>query len=391
MKGHIRPRGKGKGKWSVVLYQGRDINGKTKYSWHRVDGTKRDAERELTRLLHEMNTGTYIEPTKLTVAQYLEQWISNHAEVNLAGTTSERYRSIVQLHLVPKLGKHLLTKLQPIHINEYYAEAQKNGRIDGNGGLSGRTVLQTHRILRKALQDALRLGLISRNPADAVGTPRFERKETKVLNCEELAIVIRAAENSPYYPAILLALGGGLRRGEALAVRWSDLDLEEGIIAVQRSIEQTSKGLRFKSPKSGRPRKLVLPQIVMDGLKIHKENQEGHRLMYGPDYAGNNLVCAKPNGDPVNPDNFSHYFRDFMKNNVKEVTQIRFHDLRHSHASVLGSKGIHPKVVSERLGHSSVNITLDLYTHFLPSMQEEAAHKFDEALSTAPPPNQESH
>ena len=205
-----------------------------------------------------------------------------------------------------------------------------------------------------------------------------------VLTPDEIVLLIGAAETSPYYPAILLALGAGLRRGEALGLRWSDVDLGEGIVTVQRSLEQTTKGLSFKTPKSRRPRRLVLPQLVVNGLGHHKADQDGHRLLYGPSYQDNDLICALPNGEPVKPDSFSRAFREFMDTEVKEVKRIRYHDLRHTHASVLGSKGIHPKVVSERLGHSSVNITLDLYTHLLPSMQEEAARRFDEAISTAP-------
>lgn len=391
MKGHIRQRGKGKDRWWAVIYQGRNANGKPRYRWHKIDGSKPHAERELRRLLYEIDTGVYIEPTKMTLGQYLDRWLLDHAELGLAGTTYDRYVSIVRSHLTPKLGHHILTKLQPTHISSFYAEAQRSGRIDGKGGLSGRTVLQMHRLLHKALKDAMKLGLIARNPVDAVDAPRFERIEMPVLTPDEIVLLMKAAENSPYYAAVLLAIGAGLRRGEALGLRWSDVDLDEGLATVQRSLEQTTKGIGFKSPKSRRPRRIVLPQSVVDGLRRHRADQEGHRLLYGPSYHDGDLICALPNGEAVKPDTFSRSFREFMDTEVKDVKRIRYHDLRHTHASILGSKGIHPKVVSERLGHSSINITLDLYTHLLPSMQEEAARRFDEAISTAPSLTREDH
>ncbi|TDA67997.1 MAG: hypothetical protein D9V47_09115 [Clostridia bacterium] len=184
MKGHIRPRGKGT--WAIVLDLGRGAEGKRKQKWVTVHGTKKDAERELARLLHEMNTGAFVEPAKTTLGEYLEHWLEAYAKTNVAPKTFERYVQIVRNDLVPALGHHPLAKLQPLHIQAYYSEALQHGRKDGKGGLSARTVVQYHRILRESMQQAVKWQLLARNPADAVQPPRPARYDMRVLDAEEV-------------------------------------------------------------------------------------------------------------------------------------------------------------------------------------------------------------
>lgn len=377
MNGHIRQRGKHS--WAVVLDLGRDSLGKRRQKWHTVHGTKKDAQRRLTELLHQFNTGTYVEPTKLTLGDYLERWLTDYAEPNVAAKTFERYCEIVRKHLVPNLGRFVLAKIHPLHIQDYYSRASRSGRRDGKGGLSAQTVLHHHRLLRGALKQAVRWQLLARNPADAVEPPRPRRHEMRALDEAETAVLLKAARETDLYLPILLAVTTGLRRGEILGLRWRDVDQKGGTIAVRRSLEQTSSGLSFKEPKSARSRRLVaLPKITLEALRSHRSLQAQLRLKLGPAYHDDDLVCAMPDGRPWLPSSLTHSFIRLAR--AAGLHQLRFHDLRHSHATQLLRHGVHPKVVSERLGHSTVGITLDVYSHVLPSMQEEAAKRVDEAM-----------
>ena len=230
MRGHIRQRGKGS--WSIVLDLGRDSSGKRRQKWHTVRGTKRDAQRELTSLLHALQTGAYVEPTKLTVGEYLRRWLDDYAKTNVAPKTYERYDEIARLHLIPELGHHVLTKLQPLHIQAMHAAALQHGRRDRAGGLSAQTVVHHHRVLRKALQQAIRWQPLVRNPADAVEPPRPQHREIRTLGDAESIKLMEASADCRLHVPIVLALATGMRRGEILALRWMDVDLVAGRAAV---------------------------------------------------------------------------------------------------------------------------------------------------------------
>src|SRR5436190_6464374 len=180
MKGHIRQRGPQS--WAVVLELGRDATGKRRQKWHTVRGGKKDAQRELARLLHEINTGGYVEPSRMTLSDYLDRWLDDYARASVSAKTFERYEEIIRLHLKPALGHHPLSKLQPLHIARYYSEALASGRKDGRGGLSARSVLHHHRLLRSALHQAVKWLLVPRNPADAVDPPRPQYREMRALD-----------------------------------------------------------------------------------------------------------------------------------------------------------------------------------------------------------------
>jgi integrase len=380
MKGHIRQRGKRS--WAIVLDLGRDGNGRRRQKWHAVKGTKKDAQRELARLIHSINTGAYVEPSRITLGEFLERWLRDYATTNVSAKTSERYTEIVRIHLVPALGPYVLAKLQPLHIQEYYSEALQKGRKDGKGGLSAHTVLHHHRVLREALQHALKWQLLARNPADAVDPPRHNRHEMKCLDEASTARLLEAAEGTAFYLPILLAVTTGMRRGEILGVRWQDVDLDAATLSVRHSLEQTKLGVAFKQPKTQKGRRVVaLPNMTVEALRRHRVEQVKYKLLLGPDYKDHDLICAKTDGSPWPPDSFTSSFSDFVRKT--SVPVVRFHDLRHTHATQLLRQKIHPKVVSERLGHSTVGITLDIYSHVLPDMQEEAARSTDTILRIA--------
>lgn len=378
MKGHIRKRGKNS--WAIAIYIGRNERGKPRYKWHTVKGGKRKAEDECTRLLNQLATGEYVEPSRTTLAEYLERWLADYAEVNVAPKTFERYAEIVRKHLVPALGHHRLTKLQPLQIQAYYSLALQSGRRDGKGGLSAQTVIHHHRVLKDALSQAVRWRLLVRNPSDAVEPPRRQDLEMQVLEETQIGTLLKGAAAKSIYIPILLAVTTGMRRGEILGLRWNDLDLNAGTLAVCQSLEHTrSGGLKFKQPKTRRSRRVVaLPGFARDALRKHRALQAKVRLLAGPDYKDNELVCARWDGNPRNPGALTRAFAKLIVD--LGLPKIRFHDLRHSHATQLLREGIHPKVVSERLGHSTVGITLDTYSHVTPGMQEEAAKRIDVAL-----------
>ena len=204
----------------------------------------------------------------------------------------------------------------------------------------------------------------------------------RALDGTETAALLQKLQGSRLHVPVFVAVTTGLRRGELLALRWADVDLESGSMTVHQSLEQTSDGLRFKSPKTERGRRQgALPSFTMDVLRAHKVDQAKVRLKLGPIYQDNDLVFPRDDGAPLAPDNFSSVFAAFVRRSG--LPHVRLHDLRHSHATQLLKQGIHPKVVSERLGHSKISITLDTYSHVLPGMQEDAAQKIDAALRIA--------
>ena len=367
MTGHIRKRGERS--WAILLDLPRGPNGKRRRKWHTVHGNKKDAQRKRNELLHEIETGTYCEPAKMTVGKFLERWLK-HASSKVGDKTFERYSEIVQKNLMPALGVINLPQLQPLHIEDFYSEMLESGRKNGNGGLSPQTVVHFHRVLRSALNQAECSG--------AVEPPKVERKEMKTLDASRTAWLFMAAQGTRLYTPIVLESTLGIRRGEVFALRWSDLSLTASRVAtIRRSLQETNAGLKFKTPKNGKARRVSLLKFTIDTLIQHREEQAKERALFGEDYQDNDLVCPLPDGSPWPPDSFSDQFRQFRD---KCGLEIRYHDLRHSHATQLMEQGVHPKVVSERLGHSSVAITLDLYSHVSPNLQDEAAQKLDVAL-----------
>lgn len=349
-----------------------------------ICSTKRDAERELARLVNEVQTGTYVPPSRLTVAAYLDTWTEEYARSQVSAKTLERYEEIVRCHLAPALGHHLLDDLKPIHIQAYYTRALRAGRRDGRGGLAPLTVRHHHRVLCQALEQAVRWQFLVRNPANGVQAPRVQRRAPEVLDEKQTAQLLRAVHDSTLLVPVTLAATTGLRRGEILALQWRDIDFSAGSLRVRRTLEETRLGRRFKEPKSAKSRRVVsLPTLTLDALRSHRAEQARIRLMVGPAYADHDLVCPRAHdGEPLAPRSLTHAFTLLMRR-LPDLPRIRFHDLRHSHASHLLRQNVHPKIVSERLGHAAIGITRDVYSHVLPGLQEEAARQIDGALRQA--------
>ena len=376
MKGCVFKRGK---TYSIIIETGRDINGKRQQKWFSGYKSKKDAEKDMVKLLNQLETNTFINPEKITLAEYLKEWLSDYVEANLAQKTFEGYKVNVEAHIIPSIGKIQLQKLQPIHIQKFYKQKLENGRVDGKGGLSAKSVIYIHRVLRKALEQAVRLQLIPRNAADAVDPPRVKKFKASFLDENQVKDLLEAFRPTDIYIPVLLAAGVGLRRGETLGLQWKDIDFENKTISISRSLLPSKKGLIFHEPKTeNSTRVLKLPQTILDELQKHKERHDIIKSIAGNAYQDNDLVTCCQDGSPINPGSFSHTFARVLKR--KNLQHIRFHDLRHTNATLMLKYNIPSKVASERLGHSTIGVTLDLYSHVLNEMQEDAAKKLDEGL-----------
>jgi integrase len=377
MKGHIRERSPGH--WAIILDIPDPQTGKRRRKWHSFKGTKREAQIESARLISALQTGTYLEPSKTTVAAYLDHWL-DHIKSQVSPRSYERYCELVRKNIAPLLGAVNLSKLKPSQISAAYAKALTSGRRDGKGGLAPTTVLYMHRVIKKALGQAVRWELLSRNVADAVDPPKIERTAMTTYDMRQTAELLEALRGTRLRLPVLLGVMCGLRRGEIIALRWRNIDLATGQMSVVESAEQTAAGVRYKTPKSGRGRTLALSATVVSELRQHRLSQAQELLRLGVRQTNATFVYTRQDGAPMQPRSLSQMWASCS---THDLPRIRFHDLRHAHATHMLSAGVHPKVASERLGHSKVGITLDLYSHVLPGMQEDAAARVDEAYQIA--------
>ncbi len=275
-----------------------------------------------------------------------------------------------------------LMQLKPEYLQRYYSEKLTGGRCDSSGGLSAQTVRHHHTALHKALQTAVEWGLLNRNAADAVSPPHVQRPEMQTWDEDEITRFLEAAKTTPYHHLFYLALFTGMRRSELLALRWQDVDFIMSQIYVSRSLHVLKGGkVVFKSPKTAKGRRTVaLPPSAILMLGEHHEKQKLDRAMLGIPLNDDGLVFCQLDGRPLLPNSVTHAWIKLVRRTG--LKPIRLHDARHTHASLMLKQGIHPKIVQERLGHSSVTITLDTYSHVTPGLQQAAAAHFDEAFST---------
>ncbi|KRR14656.1 integrase [Bradyrhizobium jicamae] len=379
MKGSIKERSPGH--WAIILDQRDPATGKRRRKWHSFKGNKRGAQTECARLISEMNGGDYVEPSKLTLAQFLDRWLK-HIKPNVSPRTHERYEQIALKNIAPLLGAKVLSKLQPIDISQAYSKALESGRRDGSGGLSPRTVHHMHRVLFSALGQAERWRLIARNPAALLekrDRPKIERKPVRTIDAPATAAAFDAARERRLFIPLILATLCGLRRGEITALRWRCVDLDKGQLAVVASTEQTDAGtIREKEAKSGRARTVALPSMAVEELRRWRVLQAEEMLRLGVRADDDLHVVTQVEGSPLQPRSLTHSVSEFLK-----VWGVTLHGLRHSHASHMLASNIHPKIVQERLGHSSIAITMDIYSHLMPNMQGEAAATVDGVLRAA--------
>jgi integrase len=366
-------------KYSVVIPQGRDpITGKQKQQWHSGYRTKKEAEHAETEFLHSMNLGTYVAPTKTTVGEFLIRWL-DYTRSNVSPKTFVRYEEVVRLRLIPDLGTIPLRKLTPSHIlkaRALWAALRRNGKP-----LASQTLMHYHRVLYSALDRALKWQELAVNPAEAVDPPRVIRHAITPLDVEQSrALLAVTAQDADYGPLVALALLTGMRVGEVLGLQWQDVDWERQTISVRRSVQKLKGyGLLVKEPKTRRGRTVTLWDQAIAVLRRTRAHQDEVRLKMGPAYDYRGFVFATPDGTPLDQQAVRRHFVKLLA--LAHLPMVRFHDLRHTHATLLLAQDVHPKVVSERLGHSTIGITLDTYSHVLPNLQALAVRKLDTLLT----------
>lgn len=372
MRGHIRKRGS---TYSIVVDIGIDPStGKRRQKWFSGCKTEQEAEQAMAKVITQVYEGTLLLPSDMTLKDYLEMWIDKKKN-KLSPSSVSGYLTIINKHLIPSLGYIKLKDLKPFIMDDYYDTKLET--------LSGRTVLHHHRMLNKAMVDAIKkYRLISLNPLDGVEAPKAAKYKASVLNTEEIQLLFKALEGDYLEVPIKAMLFLGLRRGELLALKWDDIDYYNKTITIQRNlIRGGDKGteLILKEPKTEEStRTIVLSDNIIEILEAYKKAQEKLIKKQGEIYKDEGFIFCNEDGSNINPASFSHRFKYFIdKNNLK---QIRLHDLRHTNATMMLLSKVPAKVASERLGHSNVSITLDLYSHVLDEMKQEATNKIDDIL-----------
>ena len=379
MRGNITRRGKSS--WRLKFdADPNPITGERKIRYVTVKGKRSDAEAELARLLNDAHKGTLVDASRLTLERYLWRWLDG--KHGLSPVSVERYRDIIGKTVVPTLGEIEIQKLKPLHVKEWLSGMITSGRRRNGGSLSARTVRHSYRVLSAALADAVRLDLLSRNVADAVKPPSLEASEVEILTADQITAALEALKGGWLHPIASLAVATGMRRGELLALRWSDVDLERAVLTVERSLQETqTAGLSFKSPKTKHGRRAItLPPSAIAMLGEHRRQQLELRMKLGLGKADADAsVFCNHDGSPISPNYVSKSWRLAIAR-IRSIPRVSFHSLRHSHASALIAAGIDVVKVSRRLGHSSPVITLGVYAHLFSGADDGAAAAIEKVL-----------
>jgi integrase len=360
--------------WLVRIFMGRDARGKRLYLNKTIRGTKKNAQQWLTAKLRDKDIGLSIQPASMSLNEYLDKWLKEAACPRLREATFDSYEIYLQKHIRPKLGAKRLADIKPLDLQAVINE------MTGNG-YAPRTVRYAHTILYSALKQAVRWQMLSMNPCEAVELPRQARTEMKAFSPAEARTFLEAAKGNKHGLVLAFALATGMRPEEYLSLKWSDIDFSKGTATVQRTlIWRKGGGWYFGEPKTSKSRRTVpLPANVLTDLQTHRREQSAAMLQLGAAYERNDLVFTADGGKPLYYGHLTkrHFYKILEK---AELPRIRLYDLRHTCATLLLVAGINPKIVSERLGHSSITLTLDIYTHVLPDMQREATDKLSTML-----------
>ena len=340
---------------------------------HIYGKTRQEVAEKLSKAVSDRVGGVVFDGDYETLGAYLQRWLDEGVRGTVKQSTLENYAYIARLHIIPELGRVRLRALKSRDVRRHYRE-----KLDS--GLSPRTVQIIHTVLRKALQQAVRDDVLPRNVCDAVTAPRQTKKEMQPLTpaqAKRLLVNVREARLRALY---VLAITAGLREGELLGLRWEDVNLERKLLQVRRQLTRTRDGLSFTAPKRGKARVVRLTDMAIAALKAHRATQNEERARAGSLWEETSLVFTSTIGTPVDVGNLTYRsFRPLLKRT--DLPQRRFHDLRHTCATLLLSKGTHPKIVQEMLGHANISMTMDTYSHVLPDMQEKAVSAMDDVLS----------
>lgn len=376
MRGSVRKHGSG---WQIrVDIEPDPLTGKRRQKAIGGFKTKKEAEKALAELISKIEKGEYFEQKEMPLSEYLKKWLA-HVKHNISESTYVFYKDIINKILIPNLGNVNISKLKPIIIQNFLNEKLEEG------DLSPTTVRHYYNVLNIALNQAVKWQIIENNPCFAVTPPKKRDAIPNVLNPEQVKILLdytKESEFSVMYIPLHLALFCGLRRGEILGLQWDDVDFKNQVIRIRNNVVKVGNESKLTTPKTDNSIRTVaiMPETVKI-LKQHKKKQKEHQLLLGESYHKSNFVCTWEDGRTIRPDYLTHTLKKLLKK--CNLPNIRFHDLRHTHATLLLMQGVNPKIVSERLGHSKVDITLDTYSHVLPEMQKEAVDKLEKLFKEA--------
>lgn len=373
MKGHVAKKGN---KYYIVIDLDRDeITGKRKQKWLSGYEKKKDAEKALPLVLTEFIKGTFVEPSKITFGELMRKWLEDK-KTSVKHGTWKSYEWLVNTHIIPNLGKVLVNKLKPQHLHDLYHKTLLEK-------LSVGSIKKVHVIIVDALNRAVIWGQVSLNVAQVVELPKGRKAKFEVWDEQQLKIFLDAAKDDQFYMAFELATSTGMRQSEILALRRVDTDLRAKMISVRQAYTLAEVGHDFDDTKNDSSvRSIALFANTVKLLEEHFIMQEETRNK-NPNYQDSGLVIQTNIGTPVGPRNLMrNYYRilDRIQKEHPKFPRIRFHDLRHTHATLLLKAGIHPKIVQERLGHSSINVTLDTYSHVLPNLQEAVLNNIGDSI-----------
>lgn len=368
MKGSLRRRGENT--WAIIIELPRDIDGKRKQKWHTFHGNKKDAEKELSRLAHEVNTGQYIEPQKMTVDEFLKNWQENYIKHNTSTRTQNSYRDTIRNYWSPTIGRMQIAQLKATHIQN--ALSGFYGRDSGRGAvISKTTVNYAYRVLKMALDKAVQWGVISVNPCMRLDAPRKDAPDTNALTMDEGNMLVKALEGTLLYIPVMIALNTGMRRNEILALQWSDVDLEAGRISITKSQKGIGRSnITTGETKTGRARTVEMTGSLVRSLRAHRAEQAQCKLLFAEKYNDSGYVCTMRDGSYMVGSYITNLFAKSLES--ISVKKVRFHDLRHTFITWMLMLGVNPKVIAEMTGHASVDMLLNKYAHVMPSMQKEA-------------------
>lgn len=377
MRGHIRKKtwttkaGEERYCYEVIVYTGqRTATGRPKLASFAAK-TEKEAERILRERLAQADAGGIVAPSRITLKALLEEHYLPHAKQTLRPTTYASYEIVTRKHVLPALGHLRVEKITPATLNRFYREL-------ADAGASPRLVRYCHAILHRAFKLAVKWRLATYNPAANADPPAVPRKEMQTLDADGIRRLLDAAQGDRLYPLWLLAVATGMRRGELCGLKWEDVDFEGGAVIVRRNLVMVNGRPAVQEPKTARSRRRVkLPASCLEALKAWRHEQKKERLAHGPGYEDSGYVFTQGDGKPLRPDLLTkrHFPRLLAKAGLPEA--LRLHDLRHSHATALLQAGTPAKVISERLGHFSTAFTMDTYAHVAPSLEQEAADRFD--------------
>lgn len=378
MQGHIHKRvridrhGKEAVRWYVVLDLGYGDDGRRRQKWHGGFRTRREAEATRAQLVTDLNTGSYVMPGRMTLADWIRKSWLPMTEPRVKPTTFYSYRRNLELHVLPTLGQKPLQQLTPPMLTTLYGQLARDR--DERKGLRAKTISYIHATLHKVLADAVDAGLLGKNVAAGAKAPRPAKRAVGGINSwepDELARFLTHVKGTRLEAIWRLTAMTGMRRGEVLGLRWCDVDLERARLSVRQAVVAVGYEVVHSTPKSHSARVIDLDAETVDQLRAHRTRQEAEQDEWSDDYQDHGLVVAKENGEPIHPHTFSQAFERLIEK--AGLRTIRLHDLRHTHATLALKAGVPVKVISERLGHESPAFTLKQYAHVIPGMQAEAA------------------